>query len=86
MTENQYNKLFTLMTKKFDLFKKQTTADVYISKGEIQAIDKSIKVIQAQIKGQYLEKQRKLKSYKDDNSFSLLSSCNSLNISCICFD
>lgn len=68
MTEQEYDKLFNLMVKKFDLHKKQSTTDVFIKKGEISAIQKIINLTESQIKSKFLEKQRKLKSYKDDET------------------
>jgi len=66
--EKDYNKLFSLLVKKFDLHKKQSSADVFIKKGEISALNKIITILETQIKGKFLDKQRKLKSYKDDET------------------
>lgn len=68
VTKEDYNKLFSLMVKKFDLHKKQSTTDIFISKGEISALNKIYIILENQIKGAFLEKQRKLKSYKDDKT------------------
>jgi hypothetical protein len=68
LEEKDYNKLFSLLVKKFDLHKKQSTTDIFIKKGEISALGKIATILENQIKGKYLEKQRKLKSYKDDET------------------
>ena len=68
MEEKDYNKLFSLLVKKFDLHKKQSTTDIFIKKGEISALGKIATILENQIKGKFLEQQRKLKSYKDDET------------------
>ena len=68
MEEKDYNKLFSLLVKKFDLHKKQSTTDIFIKKGEISALNTIIKTLEAQIKSKYINKQRKLKSFKNDEN------------------
>jgi len=66
--QKNYENLFKLMIKKFDLFKKQSTTDSLIKKGEINAINKMTNIIETQIKALYLAKEEKKKSFKDSET------------------
>lgn len=80
MEEKEYNKLFSLMVKKFDLHKKQTSTDVFIKRGEIAALNKIKLVIESQIKTDYLEIKRKLEDYIDDETSMIDFDINSKEI------
>lgn len=68
MEEKDYSNLFTLLVKKFNLHKKQSSTDVFIKKGEITALGKILSILEALIKSKYIEKQRLTKTYKDDET------------------
>jgi hypothetical protein len=62
------DKLMELMVRSFNLYKKQSTAEALIKKGELISYERTKSILENQIKIQFLEKERSKKNYKDDET------------------
>lgn len=62
------DKVLELMIKSFNLYKKQSTAESLIKKGELISYERTKNILENQLKIKFLEKERTKKSYKDDET------------------
>lgn len=67
-TEEDYNHIIKYMIKSYDLYKKQSKTESLIQEGKLKALEDMRQVIVQGVKSRYLEKERKRKTYKDDES------------------
>lgn len=66
--ETDYDMVLKYLIKSYDLYKKQSKADSLMQEGKVSALEDMRQLVLGGIKSRYLEKERKRKAFKDDET------------------